>query len=385
MIVPEIVKGDLLDQEVEAIVNAWNRNAIPWWLLLMQGVSGAIKARGGTMIFREVAKAGIIPLGGAVLTKAGELPFKGIIHVAGINLFWMATERSVRQAVRSAMEIVRHEGFRSVAFPVIGAGVRNQGWVLRLMLDEFQQLSTDARVVIVLYPRFKIRLNVKKQCIEYRENGKSMDVPAQIYTRGFRSVQLLSWEQSIVRWNDDETPNDRDRKRIFDNIAQFCEKRCDILEVTEETTFQGTPVQIREYLGSATTLELLKRCRGLNDPEGILFLGHIASADLDSPEIPAIREQLQAFDWQGTASRPAANSVDYVNWSVLLRAEGSAAVIEIASREELWSNDTISLLVAELPAQELKCLLPHIRYWTRLKPGATLPGVRLQAISLVAP
>jgi O-acetyl-ADP-ribose deacetylase (regulator of RNase III) len=42
----EIVEGDLLDQDVDVIVNAWNRNIIPWWLLLPQGVSGAIKRHG---------------------------------------------------------------------------------------------------------------------------------------------------------------------------------------------------------------------------------------------------------------------------------------------------------------------------------------------------
>ena len=40
-----VVHGDLLDQDVDAIVNAWNRNVIPWWLLLPQGVSGTIKRR----------------------------------------------------------------------------------------------------------------------------------------------------------------------------------------------------------------------------------------------------------------------------------------------------------------------------------------------------
>ena len=35
-----IVDSDLLDQDVEVIVNAWNRNIIPWWLLIPQGVSG---------------------------------------------------------------------------------------------------------------------------------------------------------------------------------------------------------------------------------------------------------------------------------------------------------------------------------------------------------
>ena len=42
-----VVQGDLLDQNVDVIVNAWNRNFIPWWLLLPQGVSGAIKKRAG--------------------------------------------------------------------------------------------------------------------------------------------------------------------------------------------------------------------------------------------------------------------------------------------------------------------------------------------------
>jgi len=53
--VVEIVEGDLLDQYVEVIVNAWNRNIIPWWLLLPQGVSGAIRRRGGTAPSRKSA------------------------------------------------------------------------------------------------------------------------------------------------------------------------------------------------------------------------------------------------------------------------------------------------------------------------------------------
>lgn len=55
-----IVDGDLLDQNVEVIVNAWNRNIIPWWLLIPQGVSGAIKKRGGLQPFRELGRMGAI-------------------------------------------------------------------------------------------------------------------------------------------------------------------------------------------------------------------------------------------------------------------------------------------------------------------------------------
>jgi O-acetyl-ADP-ribose deacetylase (regulator of RNase III) len=152
---PAVAQGDLLDQEVAVIVNAWNRNIIPWWLLLPQGVSGAIKRRGGCAPFREVAKHGAIPLGGAVLTGAGRLPFRGIIHVAGINLLWMASERSIRGSVRSAMEIVSREGFASVAFPIIGAGSGSfrRGKALEAMLDEFAGIESPAEVRIVEFRR----------------------------------------------------------------------------------------------------------------------------------------------------------------------------------------------------------------------------------------
>src|SRR5438067_1389108 len=118
----EVVEGDLLDQDVEVIVNAWNHNIIPWWLLLPQGVSGAIKRRGGLEPFRELARKGPIPLGGAVETSAGRLPFRSIIHVAGINMLWRSSERAVRRSVRSAMAIAKAKGYRSIAFPLIGAG-----------------------------------------------------------------------------------------------------------------------------------------------------------------------------------------------------------------------------------------------------------------------
>jgi len=152
---PEVVHGDLLDQSVEVIVNAWNRNIIPWWLLLPQGVSGAIKKRGGLQPFREVAWHGPIPLGHAVLTSAGKLPYRGIIHVAGINMLWQASEYSIRQSARSAMNIVEEKGFASIAFPLIGAGSGNfdEAKALETLLDELQQIETHARVVVVRYRR----------------------------------------------------------------------------------------------------------------------------------------------------------------------------------------------------------------------------------------
>lgn len=148
-----VIDGDLLDQDVEAIVNAWNRNVIPWWLLLPQGVSGAIKRRAGYEPFRELARKGPIPLGGAVVTGAGRLPFRAIIHVAGISLFWRTSERAIRGCVRSALAIAREKGYRSVAFPLIGAGTGgfSAERALGIMQNEARKVEFDGEVRILRF------------------------------------------------------------------------------------------------------------------------------------------------------------------------------------------------------------------------------------------
>ena len=160
----DLVEGDLLRQDVDAIVNAWNRNLIPHWLLVTQGVSGAIKRAAGSAPFQELRKFGVLPLGAARLTSAGKLPFKGIIHVAGINHAWLSSERSVRESVRHALAIARNEHFSSVAFPAIGAGssvfVRGREvaiWgltvkrSLAIIQDEAARSDFEGRVVVVKF------------------------------------------------------------------------------------------------------------------------------------------------------------------------------------------------------------------------------------------
>jgi O-acetyl-ADP-ribose deacetylase len=149
----QIIQGDLLDQNVDVIVNAWNRNIIPWWLLLPQGVSGAIKKRGGNAPFKELRKHGSIPLGGAVLTSAGRLLFKAIIHVAGINIFWQASETSIRQSVQNAMALANLNGFQSIAFPLIGAGSGgfNPEQTRAIMEDELGKMEYPLEVRIVVF------------------------------------------------------------------------------------------------------------------------------------------------------------------------------------------------------------------------------------------
>lgn len=149
----QIVDGDLLTQPVAVIVNAWNRNIIPWWLLIPQGVSGAIKKHAGYRPFIELGRKGPMPLGTAVVTGAGRLPYRAIIHVAGINMLWRASAQSIQDSVRHSMALVLTNGYESVAFPIIGAGSGSfpESSALALMQEALAPIETTARVIFVRF------------------------------------------------------------------------------------------------------------------------------------------------------------------------------------------------------------------------------------------
>lgn len=100
----------------------------------------------------------MIPLGGAVETTAGDLPFKAIIHVAGINLLWRSSEWSVRTSVRNAVALAKERGYRSIAFPLIGAGSgggkaeRIEQW----MLEELAKIDYDGEVRVVIFKKSQV-------------------------------------------------------------------------------------------------------------------------------------------------------------------------------------------------------------------------------------
>ena len=150
---PKIVTGDLLDQNVEAIVNPWNRNFIPAWLLWPHGVSGAIKKRAGFAPFRELRPFGTLKLGQAVATSAGKLPFQTIIHVAGLQWTWTASELSIRRSTSNALILAREMKLKSLAFPLIGAGTGGIGpdKSLRWMREEIERAQSNLQIIIVRF------------------------------------------------------------------------------------------------------------------------------------------------------------------------------------------------------------------------------------------
>jgi O-acetyl-ADP-ribose deacetylase (regulator of RNase III) len=111
-------EGDITEQEVDAIVNAANSD-----LILGAGVAGAIRQKGGPTIQQECDRIGPIAVGDAAVTGAGELPARFVIHAAGMPPGGVATEESVRSAMRRSLELAREKQCRTVAVPAIGAGI----------------------------------------------------------------------------------------------------------------------------------------------------------------------------------------------------------------------------------------------------------------------
>jgi O-acetyl-ADP-ribose deacetylase (regulator of RNase III) len=148
----ELVEGDITDLEVDAIVNAANDQ-----LQLGAGVAGAIRAKGGPSIQEECNRIGGTPVGTAVMTGAGHLKAKRVIHAVGPRMGDGDEDKKLASAVRAALALADRRGMKSIALPAISTGVF--GFPLeraaRLMLTEIQRFLQGGtkleRVVLCLY------------------------------------------------------------------------------------------------------------------------------------------------------------------------------------------------------------------------------------------
>ncbi len=148
----ELIEADITDLDVEAIVNAANEQ-----LQLGSGVAGAIREKGGASIQEECDRIGSTPVGTAVMTGAGDLAAKQVIHAVGPKFEDADADRKLAAAVRASLALADRNGLRSIALPAISAG--NFGFPLdraaRIMLTEIHRYLQGGtklnRVVVALY------------------------------------------------------------------------------------------------------------------------------------------------------------------------------------------------------------------------------------------
>ena len=114
----EIVDDDIAAQTTDAIVNAAN-NA--FWM--GSGVAGAIKSRGGKRIEDEAMAQGPVDPGQCILTSAGRLKSRHVIHAAVMGQDLKTSGRIIETATRNALRLAESRGLGSIALPAFGTGV----------------------------------------------------------------------------------------------------------------------------------------------------------------------------------------------------------------------------------------------------------------------
>lgn len=120
----ELLKADITEIHVDAIVNAANTS-----LLGGGGVDGAIHRKGGKAILDECIqirnKQGGCKTGEAVITTAGNLPAKHVIHTVGPVWSGDKEEKSklLADCYRNSLELALQHNIKTIAFPNISTGI----------------------------------------------------------------------------------------------------------------------------------------------------------------------------------------------------------------------------------------------------------------------
>lgn len=118
----QVVEYDLLDEPTDAIVNAANGG-----LSHGGGVAAAIADAAGPGFGEEsrrlVRERGRIPVGEAVVTGAGSLQFKGVIHAVGPSMGDGDEENKLTRALQAAFLRAHERGWQSVSFPAVSSGI----------------------------------------------------------------------------------------------------------------------------------------------------------------------------------------------------------------------------------------------------------------------
>jgi O-acetyl-ADP-ribose deacetylase (regulator of RNase III) len=148
----QLVDGDITDLNVDAIVNAANAQ-----LILGGGVAGAIRKKGGPLIQDECNRAGGTYVGGAVITGAGNLKSKYVIHAVGPRMGEGKEDLKLENATQNTLQLAVDYGLKSIAFPAISTGIfgfpieRCADIMIRTTLNFLKLNNTPARVIFCLW------------------------------------------------------------------------------------------------------------------------------------------------------------------------------------------------------------------------------------------
>ena len=114
----ELWNGDICDLEVDAIVSP---SATSLWM--STGVAGELKRTGGDEIEFAAIRQGPARLGDAIVTPAGRLAARYVIHAVSLERDRRTSGAAIESAARSAMARARELSIVSIAFPALGTGV----------------------------------------------------------------------------------------------------------------------------------------------------------------------------------------------------------------------------------------------------------------------
>jgi O-acetyl-ADP-ribose deacetylase (regulator of RNase III) len=119
VVVFELVNGDIAEQDTDAVVTAAH-----WKLHGGDGTDGAIHSRGGPKIMEECRRIGGCPIGSAVITGAGNLKARHVIHAVG-PIYYGDDEHDaelLRSAYQSSLRLAAEHKLQSISFPSISTG-----------------------------------------------------------------------------------------------------------------------------------------------------------------------------------------------------------------------------------------------------------------------
>jgi O-acetyl-ADP-ribose deacetylase (regulator of RNase III) len=148
----EVREGDISQCEVDVIVNAANNH---FWM--GSGVAGALKRAGGTEIEEQAMAQGPVDVGEVVVTQAGKLKAKYVVHAAVMGQDLHTSESTIKQATENSLHQADALGCKSIAFPALGTGVGGfpLGECARIMImtvkEYARHMTGIERLIFVLY------------------------------------------------------------------------------------------------------------------------------------------------------------------------------------------------------------------------------------------